>query len=879
MIPVQKGAKIDIHAMRPGLVPGWLATLAAQGTTFPVVKSVDDVDWLETVKQSYPTVTTIARLHSQWEGCQGVAEDGANLNDMANRIMEVIEAKIALRPSLKQAVDYWEPVNEPDPPDPPGRPAGYAYGKLAELMGLCIAKANAIGIKLAIFSLNAGTPEYPEMEAMVNSEVFAAAKAGGHILALHEGVFGDDPIDVAWPADLPGAPPGLGASIGAGAYCFRYRFLYHLLKQKGQVIPLAITEFYAGGDRTNGQETLNRVKWYDEKAKDDWFHLGLCLFTVSPVGGWGDQNYEASYPELMTYMAQIKDRPNALDQTPPPDPAPGVDYIVVVNLLPPQVTQEEVAYVLAQTYTQRQTICYSADDTARLVAPGKPGSKVKAWSPGRWTDDIEAWLLAKGVPLVETHYLPGDQPPPPGNVTDGYDSPIGTSEERNGSQVWPGHWVDPNPYLNFYTLPNGSQAYHTGSDLNLNVPAWDSDKGAPVYAIANGLVTFAGVLGGSWGNVIVIRHTQPDGRVVHSRYAHLATMLTPANTQVTRGQKIATIGQPAGGGAFHLHFDISTSGILQTQPGDWPGTNKDRVLQNYVNPLDFIRANRPAMPPPAVAADFGIHTSADGGVLQGQEIQEIVTMQPGVIKVLSSVAPESIGALSAALPAAHWIVRAFLDFRTDEGPPRDISPQQFYNDTINDVRRAVQAIGPGREIWIELHNEPNLVQEGMTGAWENGAEFNTWLMPVLSLYKTNLSGVKFLFPGLSPGETIPGVRQDHWTFLQACMPVIGLCDGLATHIYWAPDYPMQTALQVLDGYLSRVPGKPVWITEACNNKCGPTPADKVNQYITFWRESGRKQRVRGVTFFVMSASDPSWGWSATCQTWLGLGMAELAANR
>jgi hypothetical protein len=99
------------------------------------------------------------------------------------------------------------------------------------------------------------------------------------------------------------------------------------------------------------------------------------------------------------------------DSAPTPDPDP-VDYVVVVNLLPQNATKAEKAHVLDAVHESRQSILQSADDAARLVAPGQPGSKVRAWAPERWGDDpsIFDWLKARGVKLTEALSFPGEPP-------------------------------------------------------------------------------------------------------------------------------------------------------------------------------------------------------------------------------------------------------------------------------------------------------------------------------------------------------------------------------------------------------------------------------------------------------------------------------------
>lgn len=174
----------------------------------------------------------------------------------------------------------------------------------------------------------------------------------------------------------------------------------------------------------------------------------------------------------------------------------------------------------------------------------------------------------------------------------GFDSPVGTAEERMGDAVWPGTWFDATGYATYYTAVGA--AYHTGADLNNNSPSFDSDRLAPVYAAADGTVTFTGVGGGSWGNLIVVRHDPlPDGTVVWTRCGHVTNTLVREGDRVERGQQICSIGNASGAVPYHLHFDVVKTDILESRPNHWPGLDLDAVYQHYVNPRDFIRDHRP----------------------------------------------------------------------------------------------------------------------------------------------------------------------------------------------------------------------------------------------------------------------------------------------
>lgn len=179
-------------------------------------------------------------------------------------------------------------------------------------------------------------------------------------------------------------------------------------------------------------------------------------------------------------------------------------------------------------------------------------------------------------------------------LADGYDAPIGTSTERADTQVWPGNWFDATGFAVRYFLGQPAEAYHSGSDLNLNQPFWDADAHSPVYAAASGVVIFAGRLTG-WGNVVVIRHDPliTNRKVMYGRYAHMEQIVVRVGDRVQRGQQIANVGNAEGSFPYHLHFDLSQTNILETDPFDWPRLDLNRLLANYSDPQEFIRNNRP----------------------------------------------------------------------------------------------------------------------------------------------------------------------------------------------------------------------------------------------------------------------------------------------
>lgn len=297
--------------------------------------------------------------------------------------------------------------------------------------------------------------------------------------------------------------------------------------------------------------------------------------------------------------------------------------------------------------------------------------------------------------------------------------------------------------------------------------------------------------------------------------------------------------------------------------------DEDR-LQPATDPLLDAPGDGLSNPDPGSfgAARLGLHASADPHISDSEHL-EFDALRPGIIKVLSFHNPADIAKLAKDHPNASWVVRAFLDFGDQH-----ITPQQFLDSTLSDVRRTLNQLS-GRDVVVELHNEPNLVAEGLGRSWQDAASFNKWWLVLLSLYRRAIPGARFIFPGLSPGSSVTNIKQDHIQFIEGCREAVEAADGLGVHLYWSNVAPLDKALDVLDDYISRFRFRPIWVTEASNNKKGTPVSKKAQQYLEFWRELQLRPLVQGVTFFVASASDPDFAE----EIWVGRGIGGILGRR
>lgn len=101
---------------------------------------------------------------------------------------------------------------------------------------------------------------------------------------------------------------------------------------------------------------------------------------------------------------------------------------------------------------------------------------------------------------------------------------------------------------------------HTGIDIS-------GGYGVPIIAAADGIVSFAGTLGG-YGNCVVVDH----GDGISTLYGHGQLVKTTVNAEVKKGDVIMEMGSTGNSTGPHLHFEV-------------------RINNVPTNPISYLRDN------------------------------------------------------------------------------------------------------------------------------------------------------------------------------------------------------------------------------------------------------------------------------------------------
>jgi murein DD-endopeptidase MepM/ murein hydrolase activator NlpD len=162
----------------------------------------------------------------------------------------------------------------------------------------------------------------------------------------------------------------------------------------------------------------------------------------------------------------------------------------------------------------------------------------------------------------------------PAVIANRFEYPVGDGKKLTAAKDAKDAW--------FNALDFGAEN-HLGEDWNRN-SGGNTDCGEPVYAAADGVISFAGDAVPGWGNVVIVTHRLPDGSRVQTLYGHLKEILSSGG-EVKLREQVGTIGSANGRYLCHLHFELrEPSSSAWDKAG--PGYSAER--NGWLDPSDFI---------------------------------------------------------------------------------------------------------------------------------------------------------------------------------------------------------------------------------------------------------------------------------------------------
>lgn len=536
----ERGTLLGIHAQRDGFFDV-LRQAAGQGTPIPLVKKTESQTAFADVKRDSPDTLTMGRVIHGLDGLQGIANEGQmtdqRAREWASAVMNPTFSYLGQNPGLVEHLDIWEVVNEPDPPTVQG------WHNFGLVMRECVrlGRERLPGLSWAIGSFNAGTPEWNEAQAFLDSGVLSVAPEHT-ILAVHEGI-----LDPSWPIDyghgelIPGAPavPEHGGSMVG-------RIAYFAELAGDDMVPVVVSEAYLQAYDDEG-EAARRAMWMDDFYSQLWFVLAFCPFTHSPTKQWDDQDYSGMYPRLLPYMVDVADRQNATrSETPQPPP---VDQFVWDASL------------------ERDTINEDAALQRAIFARGMVPYATEFWQRRPETDEIYAIQTAYDWP-TRTRAVAYAKVPDWGNVR------VITGPDAGAIPIVFAAWP-----TDFRVI---TQRFGVGDYSRFSLPGHDgvdlrAPTSTPVYAVQRGTVAFAGT-GEAYGNFVIVDH----GLGVTTAYAHCERLLVTGGQEVQAGEQIATADDTGNSSGSHLHLTLKWAGHTYTDANgvSWP--------RNYFDPTPLL---------------------------------------------------------------------------------------------------------------------------------------------------------------------------------------------------------------------------------------------------------------------------------------------------
>lgn len=707
---------------------------------------------------------------------------------------------------LLNPANFYGLVNEP------GLHTAQAYKLYDAFHRGALTRAGQLGYRLALYGWSLNNPNLDLVYYLIPS--LTMAKAGGHVLELHE---------YSGAGGMITDPPSPNV--------LRYRALRESLPAEARC-DFIIGEAGPGagyGTGLRGQAYVDDVARYDAEVMKDAYVKGVALFDL----GNNESNMQEVLPQLGEYIAShptpIAVDPPVIVETEPGTFCAGVD-------------------ALTDAAGDRWTLGKTATTSGLAVL------KNGAQFAGGWatallyhthavycTNAQAQWYQAKPDGWQKIDGDPRLSPVTPPVDPFWVSWPVKSSESPRITDKF-----------------NATRDYANKKHEGIDCDAYENSTAhnATVVAAQDGVVESVRVRGDapSYGvHVVIIHPWGKDQNRYRTLYGHLSKTTVTAGQIVKRGDPIGIAGS-SGTTAIHLHF-----GVYDTVAGlkgyarcidcsaDWP--------EGVIDPESVLRYD--TTPPVNATAWRGLQLRADGHSLTA-DYDCLTSGKLNAAKIMTNTDSAELRAIvQRGVAADHVVLRLF--WAGDNPALRD--PARAF-DEAQAWLKEFYTLG-GR--CVELHNEPNLRVEGMYTAWPTVAAWRSWFEGVARRIRAGFPLALIGWPGLSPKQdtTTDWVRDADFTAALQASVSAGLVDWIGAHAYWTNAAEMDSDNH--GRYYRRLLGlgKPVLITEFANVAAWDDDATKGAQYRRYY--STLEAGVLGAFAFVSSASDK--GFNDSRQTW------------
>ncbi|MCH7662524.1 MAG: hypothetical protein IH859_01475, partial [Chloroflexi bacterium] len=234
-----------------------------------------------------------------------------------------------------------------------------------------------------------------------------------------------------------------------------------------------------------------------------------------------------------------------------------------------------------------------------------------------------------------------------------------------------------------------------------------------------------------------------------------------------------------------------------------------------------------------------LNARADG-LFEEQDYQVIDVTKMEAIKVCSDISETSISKLREINSSLFIMARLYYPLLQ-----RKVEPQEWAERILPDVSRLV---GKGVD-YFEVHQSPNLHSEGWSYSWHSGADFARWWLDAVNILKDNFPGVKYGFPGPSPGGQVEGLRMDAAAFLEGAEAALMAADWVGVNCFWSSKQEMNADSygRYYRYYRNRFPYQLLFITEFGNVSDQVDLQAKGKEYVMYY-EHLRKEAGIGAAF-------------------------------